>query len=62
MADGTPGRLGLTSTETEVYNKMIPRERTTFNALPDDNAKIGFVRALVERDRTWREKSVCLAM
>lgn len=58
---GIPTRLNLNHDETEVYNGMNARERTTFNALPDDNAKIIFVRALVERDRTWREKSVCLA-
>ncbi|PKC14470.1 hypothetical protein RhiirA5_495341 [Rhizophagus irregularis] len=56
--DGTPARLGLNPVETEVYNNMIARERITFNALPDDNARIGYVRALVDRDRTWRERSV----
>ncbi|UZO29012.1 uncharacterized protein OCT59_022509 [Rhizophagus irregularis] len=55
--DGTPARLGLNPVETEVYNNMIARERITFNALPDDNARIGYVRALVDRDRTWRERS-----
>ncbi|CAB4418927.1 unnamed protein product [Rhizophagus irregularis] len=57
MADGTPARLGLNPTETEVYNKMTARERTTFNAQPDDNAKTIFIRVLVERDRAWRERS-----
>ncbi|CAB5121324.1 unnamed protein product [Rhizophagus irregularis] len=56
--DGTPARLGLNPVETEVYNNMIARERITFNALPDDNARIGYVRALVDRDRTWRERSL----
>ncbi|CAB4418928.1 unnamed protein product [Rhizophagus irregularis] len=58
MADGTPARLGLNPTETEVYNKMTARERTTFNAQPDDNAKTIFIRVLVERDRAWRERSL----
>ncbi|CAG8658815.1 11817_t:CDS:2 [Rhizophagus irregularis] len=57
MADGTPARLGLNPTETEVYNKMTARERTTFNAQADDNAKTIFIRVLVERDRAWRERS-----
>ena len=57
-----PTQLGLNPAETEAFNSMTARETITFNALPDNNAKVGFVRALVERDRTWREKSVCLAM
>jgi hypothetical protein len=41
---------------------MTARERTTFNAQPNDNAKTIFIQVLAERDRAWREKSVCLAM
>ncbi|RIA98433.1 hypothetical protein C1645_731657 [Glomus cerebriforme] len=61
MTDDTPARLGLNPTETEVYNKMTARERTTFNAQPDDNAKTIFIRVLEERDRAWREKSKIIA-
>jgi hypothetical protein len=39
---------------------MNARERRIFNALLNDNAKIGFIRGLVEKERIWREKSVCL--
>ncbi|CAG8824918.1 8361_t:CDS:1, partial [Gigaspora rosea] len=52
-----PAQLGLNPAETEAYNSMTPRETISFNALPDNNAKIGYVQALVERDRTWRERS-----
>ncbi|KAF0497403.1 hypothetical protein F8M41_020697 [Gigaspora margarita] len=59
---GIPAQLGLNPDETEVYNSIIPREIFEFNALPDNNAKITYIRAFVARDRTWRERSVCLAM
>ncbi|CAG8524539.1 890_t:CDS:2, partial [Gigaspora rosea] len=59
MAD-IPIQLGLNPDETKVYNSMTAREAFNFNALPDDNAKIAYVRALVDRDRTWRERSPSL--
>jgi hypothetical protein len=62
MATGVPVQLGLNPAETEAYNRMTAQEAIVFNTLPDDNAKIGFVRALVASNRTWRERSVCLAM
>ena len=62
MADGIPTQLGLNTTETEVYNNMTTQERTVFNDLPNNNSKTNFIRALANRDRAWREKSVCLAM
>ncbi|CAG8542982.1 33269_t:CDS:2 [Gigaspora margarita] len=54
---GIPAQLGLNPDETEVYNSMIPRETFEFNTLPDNNAKITYIRAFVARDRTWRERS-----
>ncbi|KAF0454259.1 hypothetical protein F8M41_001641 [Gigaspora margarita] len=60
--DDIPAQLGLNPDETKAYNSMNTRERFDFNALPDNNAKIIYIRTMVSRDRTWRERSVCLAM
>ncbi|CAG8776942.1 31928_t:CDS:1, partial [Gigaspora margarita] len=52
-----PAQLGLNRDETKAYNSMTAPETFVFNALPDNNAKIVYVRALVDRDRNWRERS-----
>ncbi|KAF0534781.1 hypothetical protein F8M41_009835 [Gigaspora margarita] len=54
---GIPVQLGLNRDETKAYNNMTAPETFVFNALPDNNAKIVYVRALVDRDRNWRESS-----
>ena len=56
-----PQQLGFDEEETKVFNEMIGRERRAFDALPDNNSKIIFIRAMVEKEKSWREKSVCLA-
>ncbi|PKY42716.1 hypothetical protein RhiirA4_456571 [Rhizophagus irregularis] len=43
--------------ETKVFNELTGRERRAFDALPDNNSKIVFIQAMVEKERTWREKS-----
>ncbi|CAG8841873.1 19246_t:CDS:2, partial [Gigaspora margarita] len=55
--DDIPAQLGLNPDETKAYHSMNARERFDFNALPDNNAKIIYVRTMVSRDRTWRERS-----
>ncbi|KAF0534780.1 hypothetical protein F8M41_009835 [Gigaspora margarita] len=55
---GIPVQLGLNRDETKAYNNMTAPETFVFNALPDNNAKIVYVRALVDRDRNWRESSL----
>jgi len=56
-----PQQLGFDEEETKVFNEMIGRERRAFDALPDNNSKIIFIRAMVVKERAWRQKSVCLA-
>ncbi|KAF0454257.1 hypothetical protein F8M41_001641 [Gigaspora margarita] len=56
--DDIPAQLGLNPDETKAYNSMNTRERFDFNALPDNNAKIIYIRTMVSRDRTWRERSL----
>ena len=57
----TAAQLGLDPEETRVFNGMREQERRALNALPDNNAKVFFIRGMVEKERSWREKSVCLA-
>ncbi|CAG8754766.1 11832_t:CDS:1, partial [Funneliformis mosseae] len=42
--------------ETKVFNELTRRQRRAFNALPDNNSKIIFIRAMVEKEISWREK------
>ena len=56
-----PQQLNFDEEQTIVFNKLTRRELRAFNALPDNNSKIAFIRALVGREKAWREKSVCLA-
>ncbi|CAG8487959.1 4334_t:CDS:2 [Funneliformis caledonium] len=60
MAD-IPTQLGFNEEETEMFNGMTARERGGFNRLRDDNSRIAYVQALVNKERSWKEKSVCLA-
>ncbi|CAG8777725.1 2267_t:CDS:1, partial [Funneliformis caledonium] len=52
-----PQQLGFDEEETKVFNELIGRQIRAFNALPDNNSKIMFIRGMVEERRTWREKS-----
>jgi hypothetical protein len=56
-----PQQLGFDGEETKVFNELTGRERRAFDALPDNNSKIHFIRGMVVKERSWREKSVCLA-
>ena len=57
-----PQQLGFDEEETKVFNELTRRERRAFDAQPDNNSKIAFIQAMVEKEKSWREKSVCLAM
>jgi hypothetical protein len=56
-----PAQLGFDPEETRVFNGLTGRKRRNFNALPDNNAKINYIRGMVDKERSWHEKSVCLA-
>ncbi|CAG8722570.1 1930_t:CDS:1 [Funneliformis mosseae] len=60
MADNYT-QLGFDEEETEAFNGMTARERRAFNRLRDDNSRIVFVQALVVKEKSWKEKSVCLS-
>ena len=53
-------RFGLNDEEQEIFYGLNLRERRAFNRLPDDNSKTYFIQGMVEKDRSEREKSVCL--
>ncbi|RHZ55604.1 hypothetical protein Glove_413g24 [Diversispora epigaea] len=57
MAHRIPDGLALNEEEQEAFHKMNRQERLGFNALPDNNAKLGFIRGLVLREKSEREKS-----
>ena len=61
MANPIPAGLALNEEEQEAFHGMNRRERLRFNALPDNGSKHVFIQALVEREKTEREKSVRLA-
>ncbi|CAB4493767.1 unnamed protein product [Rhizophagus irregularis] len=52
-----PQQLGFDGEETKVFNELTGRERRAFDALPDNNSKIHFIRGMVVKERSWREKS-----
>ena len=56
-----PTGLDLNDEEQEVFNRLSRRERRAFNNLPDNNSKLGFIRGLMAREQSEREKSVRLA-
>ncbi|CAG8742879.1 3068_t:CDS:2 [Funneliformis caledonium] len=52
-----PQQLGFDEEETKVFNELTGRERRRFDAQPDNNSKIAFIQAMVEKEKSWREKS-----
>ncbi|CAG8743360.1 10280_t:CDS:1, partial [Funneliformis mosseae] len=52
-----PQQLGFDEEETKAFNELTRRERRRFDALPDNNSKIAFIQAMVEKEKSWREKS-----
>ncbi|CAJ0763314.1 9548_t:CDS:2 [Entrophospora sp. SA101] len=52
-----PIGLNLNQEEQEVFYRLNRRERLRFNALQDNNAKLVYIQALVDRENSDREKS-----
>ncbi|RIA88262.1 hypothetical protein C1645_826631 [Glomus cerebriforme] len=52
-----PQQLGFDEEETKVFNELTRRQRRAFDALPDNNPKIAFIQAMVEKEKSWHEKS-----
>ena len=53
-------RLDLKPPEREMFYGMNKRERSVFDSQPDNNSKVVFIQAFVEKEKSWKEKSVCL--
>ncbi|CAB4405926.1 unnamed protein product [Rhizophagus irregularis] len=57
MAVNIATRLKFDEEETKAYHGMSSQQRRRFNAFRDDDSKKAYVRALADREKTWREKS-----
>ncbi|CAG8705769.1 1443_t:CDS:2 [Acaulospora morrowiae] len=57
MAVAIPAGLNLNDEEQEAFYEMNRRERLRFNALPDNQSKLSYILALVDRKKSDREKS-----
>ena len=60
MTTPLPPGLTLNDRETEVFNGFTRRQLRAFNALPDKQLKLIYIRATMDAEEEDRQKSVCL--